>query len=185
MATWRESCRVASLPVSWSHGGTRRRRRRQRPTDAPLIPSRSRSWDPLIKSEAPERCNDRDENECMGIYDRATDRERRLEAGESRHTGTNVEPDPRVPLQRSGRLDARAEPARRPDRRQITYGKIRAWRYARHGFSPRTGWIAHVKELSGLRLRPTHNRRDPRRVDPCPPERRAAIEEALRHFGIL
>ena len=48
-----------------------------------------------------------------------------------------------------------------------------------------TCWIAHVKELSGLRLRLTHNRHDSTRVDPCPPERRAAIEEALQHFGIL
>jgi len=34
-------------------------------------------------------------------------------------------------------------------------------------------------------LRPTHNRRDTTRVDACPPERRAAIEEALRRFGVL
>src|SRR5262249_8333178 len=32
---------------------------------------------------------------------------------------------------------------------------------------------------------PTHNRHGATRVDPCPPERRAAIEDALRHFGAL
>jgi hypothetical protein len=56
---------------------------------------------------------------------------------------------------------------------------------ARHGFTPRTGWIAHVKELNGLSLRPTHNRGPSARVVPCPPDRRPAIEEALRHFGML
>lgn len=67
----------------------------------------------------------------------------------------------------------------------MTYGEIRAYVYARHGFSPRTGWIAHVKELRGLTLRPTHNRSGASRVDTCPPERRAAIEDALRHFGVI
>ena len=66
-----------------------------------------------------------------------------------------------------------------------TYGEIRAYVYARHGFSPRTGWIAHVKELCGLTLRPAHNRPGTARVDTCPPERRAAVEDALRHFGVI
>jgi len=56
---------------------------------------------------------------------------------------------------------------------------------ARHGFTPKTGWIAHVKELNGLPLRPTHNRGRSARVIPCPPERQAAVEETLRHFAIL
>ena len=97
--------------------------------------------------------------------------------------GTNLEPDPRAPLRLTVRRgDARAEPSQRPESRRITYRAIRAYIYARHGFSPRTGWIAHVKELSGLTLRPTHNRRDPTRADPCPPRRRADVEEALPHL---
>jgi hypothetical protein len=101
------------------------------------------------------------------------------------HVGTNLEPDPRAPVRLTVRRVVRAEPSQRPESRRITYRAIRAYIYAHHGFSPRTGWIAHVKELSGLTLRPTHNRHDPTRADPCPPRRRAAIEEALRHFGIL
>jgi hypothetical protein len=139
--------------------------------------------DPLIKSEATERCNNSDEDESTGTYVGAHDQARRLKVATSGYAGTSVEPDPHASSMFRRRHDARAESARRPD--QLTYGNIRAWVYAHHGFSPRTGWIAHTKELNGLTLRPTHNRRDSTRVDPCPLERRAAIEEALRHFGIL
>ena len=97
--------------------------------------------------------------------------ERRLRAHESGCVGTNLEPEPVTP----------PSTIRRPPR-SATYQDIRAYVYARHGFSPRTGWIAHVKELSGFPLRPTHNRHGATRVDPCPQERRVAIEEALRHF---
>jgi len=80
----------------------------------------------------------------------------------------------------------RAATSRPQERPAITYRDIRAYVYARHSFSPRTGWIAHVKELNGLLLRPTHNRRGAAaRIDACPPERQAAIVDALRHFGIL
>jgi hypothetical protein len=108
-----------------------------------------------------------------------------LRAHESGCVGTNLEPEPAVqaPLlrQRGTRL---ASPSHRAQRAS-TYRDIRAYVYARYGFSPRTGWIAHVKELNGLTLRPTHNRHGAMRIDHCPPERRAAIEEVLRHFGIL
>jgi hypothetical protein len=103
----------------------------------------------------------------------------------SGHVGTNLEPDPRALVRLTVRRDARAEPSQHAESHRITYRTIRAYIYARHGFSPRTGWIAHVKELSGLTLRPTHNRHDSTRADPCPLRRRAAIEEALRHFEIL
>jgi hypothetical protein len=69
--------------------------------------------------------------------------------------------------------------------RRITYIEIQAYVRARHGFTPKTGWIAHVKEMNGLSLRPTHNRGTDARVTACPPERQPAIEEALRHFGMV
>ena len=140
--------------------------------------------DPLIKSEDPERCKSGDENESTATYDRAGDRERRLRADESPHVGTNLEPDPSILLRLMVREGTHRDSARRPSARPVTYRDIRASVYSRHGFSPRTGWIAHVKELS-LKVRSAHNRRDSRRVDPCPPERRGAIEEALRYFRIL
>jgi hypothetical protein len=144
-------------------------------------PSRTRTLDPLIKSEHPDACNARDEHARRGTCESVDDHERRPKAGESGLVGTNVEPEQRASPISLGR----GREPRRPDPRRVTYLRIRAYIYSRHGFSPRTGWIAHVKELNGLTLRHTHNRRGPMRADPCPPERRAIIEAALRHFGVL
>jgi hypothetical protein len=53
-----------------------------------------------------------------------------------------------------------------------------------HGLIPKTGWIAHVKH--GIAMRREANRaRRGRNIEPCPAEKREAIEEALRHFGVL
>ena len=148
-------------------------------------PSRTRTVDPLIKSPALHKRTGAEQHERTGTYEPAGARDLRLRAHESGCVGTNLEPEPAVqaPLlrQRGTRL---ASPSRRAQRAS-TYRDIRAYVYARYGFSPRTGWIAHVKELNGLTLRPTHNRYGAMRIDHCPPERRAAIEEVLRHFGIL
>ena len=46
--------------------------------------------------------------------------------------------------------------------------------------------IAHVKADRGLSERAASNRfNHPTRVNPCPTARRAAIEAALRHFGMV
>jgi hypothetical protein len=63
-----------------------------------------------------------------------------------------------------------------------TYSEIQKFVQRHHGFVPKTTWITHVKALRGLPTRRAANRR---RVVPCPPEKREAIEEALRHFGLL
>lgn len=56
----------------------------------------------------------------------------------------------------------------------------------RHGFVPKMGWIVHVKEVHGIpTLRGASRARRARRVEPCPPDKREAIEEALRHFGLI
>jgi hypothetical protein len=55
-----------------------------------------------------------------------------------------------------------------------------------HGFIPKTGWIAHVKQVHGIAtLREADRARHDRDVVPCPQEKREAIEEALRHFGVI
>ena len=118
---------------------------------------------------------DVDQHEGTGTCEPDNAGERRLRANESGCVGTNLEPE----------AVALSPTIRRRPQRPTTYRDIRAYVSARHGFSPRTGWIAHVKELSGLPLRPTLNRHGATRVDPCPPERRAAIAEALRHFRTL
>jgi len=67
-----------------------------------------------------------------------------------------------------------------------TYIEIQKFVQRHHGFVPRTSWIAHVKALRGLPTRRAVNRTGRgRRVAPCPPEKREAIEQALRHFGLI
>jgi hypothetical protein len=62
------------------------------------------------------------------------------------------------------------------------YAEIRKFVQRRHGFVPKTGWIAHVEEIRGLAAKRT--RRSPR-SEPCPAEKREAIEEALRHLRLM
>ena len=67
-----------------------------------------------------------------------------------------------------------------------TYSQIQNFVQRHHGFVPKTGWIAHVKALRGLPTRRGANRAGQgRRAEPCPAEKREAIEEALRHFGLI
>jgi hypothetical protein len=66
-----------------------------------------------------------------------------------------------------------------------TYSEIQKFVQHHHGFVPRTAWIEHVKVVWGLPTRRAANRAGRgRRVVPCPPEKREAIEQALRHFGL-
>jgi hypothetical protein len=67
-----------------------------------------------------------------------------------------------------------------------TDAEIRKFVQRHHGFIPKTGWIAHVKEVHGVpTLRGANRARRGRDVEPCPQEKREAIEEALRHFGVI
>ncbi len=64
----------------------------------------------------------------------------------------------------------------------VTYKDIQDWARKNHGFTPKSCWIAHCKELNGLAVKT--NRTTPRIV-PCPPNKRVATESAFRHFGLL
>lgn len=63
-----------------------------------------------------------------------------------------------------------------------TYKDIERWVKKNCGFVPKPCWIAHCKELNGIRL--NSNRTTPRKVT-CPPNKRLCIEKAFRHFGWL
>jgi hypothetical protein len=70
--------------------------------------------------------------------------------------------------------------------RMATYREIQNWVRAANGFVPKTSWIAHVKADCGLSERAASNRfNHPTRVNACPITRRAAIEAAFRHFGMV
>jgi len=66
-----------------------------------------------------------------------------------------------------------------------TYQEIQKWVEVHRRFQPKTCWIAHCKELQNLPLRPAANRHGPGRVEECPLEKRTAIFQAFRHFGMI
>jgi hypothetical protein len=67
-----------------------------------------------------------------------------------------------------------------------TDAQIQKFVQRHHGFIPKTGWIAHVKEAHGIpTLRGANQTHRKRNIEPCPPEKREAIEEAFRHFGMI
>lgn len=69
---------------------------------------------------------------------------------------------------------------------KATYAEIAVWVSIHQGFVPKTCWIAHCKELAGLKPEVSRHRPDPsvRRV-PCPKSKQPAIFAAFRHFGML
>ena len=67
-----------------------------------------------------------------------------------------------------------------------TYPQIKEWVRNSYGWSVQHDcWIAHCKELAGLRPRRAWNRTQGDRAVPCPPEKREGIISAFRHLGIL
>jgi hypothetical protein len=66
-----------------------------------------------------------------------------------------------------------------------TYKEIQKWVMQEFGFTPKTCWIAHCKEIYGLPLGRAPNRQGKERAFPCPPENRPAIKKAFQHFGML
>jgi hypothetical protein len=67
-----------------------------------------------------------------------------------------------------------------------TYQQIQKYIRAKDGFAVKTCWIAHVKSDHGLPMREAPNRiSSAKREQPCPPEKRPAIEAALRHFKMI
>ena len=68
---------------------------------------------------------------------------------------------------------------------KATYSQIQVFVKETAGFVPKKDWIAHVKELNGLRLQRRRHKPHTIRLEPCPPSKRKAIEDALRQFGFL
>jgi len=66
-----------------------------------------------------------------------------------------------------------------------TYRQIQDWVKKNYGFTIKTCWIAHVKEISGLPVKRAHNRRWVIRLEFCPPEKIEPISKALKHFEMI
>jgi hypothetical protein len=67
-----------------------------------------------------------------------------------------------------------------------TYAQIQRIVREKHGFVPKTCWIAHVKFDFSLTGKAAPNRMDSHsRKYPCPPEKRQAIIDALRSTKMI
>jgi len=68
---------------------------------------------------------------------------------------------------------------------KATYPNIKAYVKEKYGFGVTALYIAQVKEKCGLEKRPNYNisKNPDAKVPQCPPEKEAAIIDALRHFG--
>jgi len=67
-----------------------------------------------------------------------------------------------------------------------TYKTIQAYVKETYGFVPKSCWIAHMKEVCGIPVRQSPNRKssDKREV-PCPPDKMDAIKNAFVHFKMI
>jgi len=67
-----------------------------------------------------------------------------------------------------------------------TYQLIQEYVRKEYGYTVKTCWIAHVKEMCGLKRRDAPNREDTAvRKQPCPPEKVEPIKQAFKHFGMI
>ena len=67
-----------------------------------------------------------------------------------------------------------------------TYKEIQEYVKSKYGFTPKTCWIAHTKEVCGLPIKIAANRYSiGSRVVPCPPDKIRAIKDAFSHFRMI
>jgi len=66
-----------------------------------------------------------------------------------------------------------------------TYAEIQDYVKSKYRYTPKTCWIAHMKELTGQEVGRAPNRQGAARIHPCPEDKRPDIVEAFRHFGML
>lgn len=64
----------------------------------------------------------------------------------------------------------------------MTYAQIQKYVKKKYGYTVKTCWIAHAKELCDLPLRKSHNRVG-KRVYPCPDDKLDAIKEGFQYVG--
>ena len=67
-----------------------------------------------------------------------------------------------------------------------TYKEIQNYIQTKNGFTIKTCWIAHVKEICSLKPRKANNRiSQHERKYPCPKDKIVTIKDAFRHFGMI
>lgn len=67
-----------------------------------------------------------------------------------------------------------------------TYKEIQEYVKKNNGYTPKSCWIAHCKELFGLNPEISPRRKEAgKRVSPCPEKKQKDIKEAFLFFGML
>ncbi|ENK1960095.1 hypothetical protein [Vibrio cholerae] len=68
----------------------------------------------------------------------------------------------------------------------MTYKKVQEYVKEQYGFSVKSCWIAHVKELNGVSINNAPNRQSPKaRKYPCPADKVKVLESAMKKFGLI
>ena len=66
-----------------------------------------------------------------------------------------------------------------------TYREIQQNVKRKYGFTPKTCWIADVKEIAGLHPRKAPNRISDERINSCPKNKVDQIMEAFKNLGMI
>jgi hypothetical protein len=67
-----------------------------------------------------------------------------------------------------------------------TYKEIENWVKKEYGFSVKTCWIAHAKEICNLNPRKAPNRQNSNlRTNPCPTDKLEAIKNAFKFYKMI
>jgi len=67
-----------------------------------------------------------------------------------------------------------------------TYKEIQDWVKKQYGFSVKTCWIAHAKDICHLNPRKAPNRQDPNlRTNPCPSDKLEPIKSAFYFYKMI
>lgn len=67
-----------------------------------------------------------------------------------------------------------------------TYKQIQEYIKQKHGYTVKSCWIAHMKEVCGLKPKISPNRFSPNsRVHPCPQEKQDDLKQAFQHFNMI
>ncbi len=70
---------------------------------------------------------------------------------------------------------------------RVTYDEIKAYVLEKHGLKVSSLYISQVKRKCGLDVGQNYNlsKKENAKVPQCPPEKEAAIMEALKHFQMI
>ncbi len=67
-----------------------------------------------------------------------------------------------------------------------TYKQIQTYVKNTYGYTPKSCWIAHMKEECGLNPKVSHRRYSVEtRVHPCPDVKQKDLKEAFKHFKMI